>query len=102
MDFAWYLNGYVYHTKSDNAAHVPLGSLQRTGDNMMSLVMGLVSADELSDTSKHKEGRVVFFDFLGAFIMFWTLFYGDILNIATLVLSFYSMKLNMKEAINRG
>lgn len=102
LDFAWYLNGYVYHTKSDNAAHVPLGSLQRTGDNMMALVMGLVSADELTDTTKHKEGRVVFFDFLGAFLMFWTIFAGDIVHIVTLVLSIYSMMTNMKEAINRG
>lgn len=102
MDFAWYLNGYVYHTKSDNAAHVPLGSLQRTGDNMIALVTGLVSADELTDTAKHKEGRIVFFDFLGAFIMFWTIFAGDIVNVVTLALSFYSMMSNMKEAIHRG
>lgn len=69
---------------------------------MVALVMGLVSADELIDTEKHREGRVVFFDFLGAFIMFWTVFAGDIVNIVTLVLSIYSMISNMKEAINRG
>lgn len=102
LDFAWYLNGYVYHTKNDNAAHVPLGSLQRTGDNMVALVTGLVSADELTDTASHKEGKIVFFDFLGAFIMFWSLFAGDIVNIITLVLSVYSMLSNMKEAIYRG
>ncbi|KAE8739131.1 hypothetical protein FOCC_FOCC015360 [Frankliniella occidentalis] len=102
LDFAWYLNGYVYHTKNDNAAHVPLGSLQRTGDNMVALVSGLLSAEELSNTSKHKEGRIVFFDFLGAFIMFWSLHAGDFLNVITLALSMYSMMSNMKEAINRG
>jgi len=92
----------VYHTKNDNAAHVPLGSLQRTGDNMVALVTGLVSADELSNTAQHKEGRIVFFDVLGAFIMFWSIFVGDIVNIATLLLSAYSMSSNMKEAIHRG
>lgn len=102
LDFAWYLNGYVYHTKNDNAAHVPLGSLQRTGDNMVALVTGLVSADELTNTAQHKEGRIVFFDFLGAFILFWSIFAGDLVNIATLALSVYSMSSNMKEAISRG
>lgn len=41
VDFAWSSNGYVYHTKFDTVDQIPLGSLQRTGDNILALVKGL-------------------------------------------------------------
>ncbi|CAH2041909.1 unnamed protein product, partial [Iphiclides podalirius] len=40
VDLAWNSNGYVYHTHLDTADRVPLGALQRTGDNVLALVRG--------------------------------------------------------------
>lgn len=40
VDFAWSTNGYVYHTKYDTIDQVPLGTLQRTGDNILAFVRG--------------------------------------------------------------
>lgn len=40
VDFAWSTNGYVYHTKFDTVDQIPLGTLQRTGDNILALVRG--------------------------------------------------------------
>ncbi|KPJ00913.1 Endoplasmic reticulum metallopeptidase 1 [Papilio xuthus] len=40
MDLAWSSNGYVYHTRLDTAARVPLAALQRTGDNVLALLQG--------------------------------------------------------------
>ncbi|RVE52928.1 hypothetical protein evm_002405 [Chilo suppressalis] len=40
VDLAWSSDGYVYHTRLDDAARVPLPVLQRTGDNVLALATG--------------------------------------------------------------
>lgn len=49
MDFAYALNGYVYHTKYDNIDVIPPETLQHTGDNILATVKGLANAPELND-----------------------------------------------------
>ncbi|KAL1130292.1 hypothetical protein AAG570_013230 [Ranatra chinensis] len=92
LDFAWLTNGYVYHTKMDDAAHVPLGTLQRTGDNMLSLALNLVSAPY---PNHHPlTGNLVFFDVLGAFIVRSSEAVASVLSISILCFSLYTVFLN--------
>lgn len=96
LDFAWSKNGYVYHTKFDNVKQIPLGTLQRTGDNILALVLGLVSSEMMANTEKYATGNLVFFDFLGAFVIRWPEGIGFLINMSAVILSLYSLYKNMK------
>ena len=50
MDFAHSYNGYVYHTKFDKYDVIPRGTLQATGENILSLAKAFADAPELEDT----------------------------------------------------
>ena len=50
MDFAHVFNGYRYHTKYDHIDYLPPQVLQRTGDNVLSLVRRMANSDELTNT----------------------------------------------------
>lgn len=102
MDFAWSSNGYVYHTKLDNAAQIPLGTLQRTGDNILPLVIRLVGSSELANVSAFRSGNLVFFDFLGAFIVRWSELVAGVVNIAVIALSVFIIWQNMTRLLYRG
>jgi len=99
VDFAWSKNGYVYHTKFDNVDQIPLGALQRTGDNILALTKGIVFEDHLADPSmQDTRGNLVFFDFLGAFMIRWPQYIASTVNIASLIIAGYSIYLNMQNA----
>ncbi|XP_029051156.2 endoplasmic reticulum metallopeptidase 1-like [Osmia bicornis bicornis] len=99
LDFAWATNGYVYHTKFDNIQQIPLGSLQRTGDNILALLQGVVLEDYLSEASfQENVGNLVFFDFLGAFVIRWPQHVASTINVAAIIAGIYSIYLNTKSA----
>lgn len=50
MDFAHVMYGYRYHTKYDHIDYIPTEVLQRTGDNILSLVKTIANSDELANT----------------------------------------------------
>lgn len=87
----------MYHTKYDTTDQIPLGSLQRTGDNILALAKGMAEGHQLSNVESHRAGNLVFFDFLGAFVVRWPMIVGDIINILTVIISFYTIYENMKE-----
>ncbi|XP_027845862.2 endoplasmic reticulum metallopeptidase 1-like [Aphis gossypii] len=87
LDFAWSANGYVYHTKLDTVDKIPLGTFQRTGDNMLPLILKLVNSVQISDVEKYSTGNLVFFDFLGIFIVHWSEVLSDIINISVIIIS---------------
>ncbi|KRT84651.1 hypothetical protein AMK59_725, partial [Oryctes borbonicus] len=76
---------------------VPLGSLQRTGDNILSLARGMAQGHQLSDIESHKAGNLVFFDFLGAFVVRWPMAVSDVINTLSVIFSIYTVIQNSKE-----
>ncbi|XP_076761618.1 endoplasmic reticulum metallopeptidase 1 [Xylocopa sonorina] len=99
LDFAWATNGYVYHTKFDNIHQIPLGSLQRTGDNILALIQGIVSDNYLSEVPAHDHtGNPVFFDFLGIFVIRWPQYVASTINIISIIAGVYSIYLNAQNA----
>ncbi|XP_039276206.1 endoplasmic reticulum metallopeptidase 1 [Nilaparvata lugens] len=102
LDFAWVTNGYVYHTRLDNAAQIPLGTLQRTGDNILSLTLKLASADQLVPSSSQSAaaGKIIFFDVIGAFIVYWSELVGNLLNVAVLAFSIYTLNFNINKSVS--
>lgn len=102
VDFAWSTNGYVYHTKFDTVDQIPLGSLQRTGDNILALVRGIASGHQLSDIEQYRAGNLVFFDMLGAFVIRWPESVAGIINISAIIFSLYAVSRNVKWAKKNG
>lgn len=54
VDMGQAINGFIYHTKYDRIDVIPRGSIQNTGDNLLSLVRNLANATELHDTEVSK------------------------------------------------
>lgn len=98
LDFAWSANGYVYHTRFDTIDQIPLGTLQRTGDNILALARGMAQGHQLANIESHRAGNLVFFDFLGAFVVRWPMPVADVVNLFAVILSFYSIFINMNKA----
>ncbi|XP_052866764.1 endoplasmic reticulum metallopeptidase 1-like [Anopheles cruzii] len=69
LDFAHIFNGYRYHTRYDSVQYLAPAVLQRTGDNMLSLVRLLANGDYLAQSTERSTGKMVFFDFLGLFFV---------------------------------
>lgn len=89
----------MYHTKFDTVDQIPLGTLQRTGDNILALTQGIIFEDYLSDASIHGTSEnLVFFDFLGAFVVRWPQYIASTINITSIIIAGYSIHLNMQSA----
>jgi hypothetical protein len=102
LDFAWSQNGYVYHTKFDNVRQIPLGTLQRTGENILALTLGIANSDKMANTKKYASGNLVFFDFLGAFVVRWSEDIGLFINTFAVAVSVYCLFKTMKASITKG
>ncbi|KAJ3638374.1 hypothetical protein MTP99_001746 [Tenebrio molitor] len=83
---AFFKQGYRYHTKYDDFEHIPLGSFQHVGDNALSLVRSLANAPEVSNP-KDNPGKIIFYDFLGLFMISYTQTLGHVVNYVVVVLS---------------
>ncbi|GBP67671.1 Endoplasmic reticulum metallopeptidase 1 [Eumeta japonica] len=73
VDIAWSSNGYVYHTRLDDATRVPPASLQRAGENVLALAMAIVQSGRLSGGGDWEREAVapqpLFFDLLGGLVI---------------------------------
>lgn len=101
LDFAWSQNGYVYHTRLDDIHQIPLGTLQRTGDNILPLILQIVNSEYLSNVDAYSKGNLVFFDFIGAFIITGKEIVAIFINITIALLSIYSVWYNMRHSVGK-
>ncbi|XP_047123098.1 endoplasmic reticulum metallopeptidase 1 isoform X1 [Hydra vulgaris] len=69
IDLAYVSNGYIYHTRYDNADAIPIGSIQRSGDNILELIKSMANSDYLKDPAGYKHGNSIFYDVLGIFMV---------------------------------
>ncbi|XP_037955885.1 endoplasmic reticulum metallopeptidase 1 [Teleopsis dalmanni] len=81
LDMAYTFNGFVYHTEHDRVNTFPKGSLQNTGDNVLVLAKAIANAPEMENTLEHEDGHVIFYDFLGWFMVFYNKTVGIVINI---------------------
>ncbi|XP_032586206.1 endoplasmic reticulum metallopeptidase 1 [Drosophila mojavensis] len=94
LDLGQAINGFIYHTKYDRIDVIPRGSIQNTGDNVLSLVRALANAPELLNIQAHEGGNSVYYDILGLTFITYSEEMGQILNYGaagiTLILVFIS------------
>lgn len=95
IDCAQNYNGYVYHTKYDSFNLINYGSLQHTGDNVISVMEELDDTKEIRDTdvSEHvqKGGSFVFYDVMGLAFVFYSATDGIIINSVVIIASIVVM-----------
>lgn len=94
IDFAHSKNGYVYHTKYDRLDQIMSGVFQHTGDNLLALVRHIIASDEIKQPNLYKEGREVYFDLGGLILIHYSETLGIIINLAAVMLSFYTVLQN--------
>uniref|UniRef100_A0A0K8UYI2 FXNA-like protease n=2 Tax=Bactrocera latifrons TaxID=174628 RepID=A0A0K8UYI2_BACLA len=87
LDMAYTYNGYVYHTEFDRFNVLPKGSLQNTGDNILHLARSIANAPEMENPTDNEAGHVIFYDFLGWFILYYTLNTSIIVNSVVCVIA---------------
>ena len=69
IDFAYFENAYVYHTKFDTADRIPDGSIMQGGDNILRLTKDFVSRRMYGNATKQNYIEFVYFDVLGLFMI---------------------------------
>lgn len=94
---AFIKHGYRYHTKHDDFAHLPAGSIQHVGDNTLSLIRDLAEASELDDPDKQSIGVVTFYDVFGLFMISYNDTLAIILNILGVVLSVVALVKSLRD-----
>uniref|UniRef100_A0A1B6JDY7 FXNA-like protease n=1 Tax=Homalodisca liturata TaxID=320908 RepID=A0A1B6JDY7_9HEMI len=94
LDFAHCKNGYVYHTKYDSQDMILLSVYQHTGDNLLALVRHIVASEQIKRPTEYKGGRQVYFDVGGLFMVQYSEVEGIVLNLLTVLLSFYTVVKN--------
>ncbi|XP_073691638.1 endoplasmic reticulum metallopeptidase 1-like isoform X2 [Garra rufa] len=80
IDLAFIDNGYLYHTKYDTPDRIHNDSIQRAGDNILSVLKHLTMSDELANSTEYRDGNMVFFDVLGLTMVIYTVHVGTIIN----------------------
>ncbi|KAL1279125.1 hypothetical protein QQF64_025798 [Cirrhinus molitorella] len=80
IDLAFIDNGYLYHTKYDTPDRIHNDSILRAGDNILSVLKHLAMSEELADSSKYRNGNMVFFDILGLTMVAYSAHAGTIIN----------------------
>lgn len=91
----------MYHTRFDTIDQIPLGTLQRTGDNILALTLGMARGHQLANIDSHRSGNLVFFDFLGAFVVRWSLAMSNLINTFAVIFSLYTIYRNAKDICSK-
>lgn len=108
LDFAFVANGYVYHTKYDNLDYIPDGSIQHAGDNLLGLILQILEARELNDGNalgpqgQLNTDRRVYYDFLGLFMVNYSVSMSSLMLKLIVIVSVVSMALRMKFSATGG
>jgi len=102
LDIAYMKNGYVYHTAYDTEDRIPAGSVQRAGDNLLAVVREVASSDVLGHTDIQSKGGVIFFDFLGLFLIHYPEWLGILVNIAVVTAAFAVTISKVRHSYNYG
>uniref|UniRef100_A0A1I8NNC2 FXNA-like protease n=1 Tax=Stomoxys calcitrans TaxID=35570 RepID=A0A1I8NNC2_STOCA len=95
FDMAYIFNGYVYHTEYDRVNIISKRSLQNTGDNVVVLAKGVANAPEMDNPEDHAEGHVIFYDFLGWFMVFYTQTIGIVINVVVCVIALLAIAVSL-------
>ena len=98
LDIAFIKNGYVYHTSADTSDRIPDGSIQRSGDNVLSVILKLTTtSDSELGIYGDKESPSVFFDVFGIMVISYPSWAGTIINLIVICLALLAIYTDVVE-----
>lgn len=89
MDFAFFKNGYVYHTKYDNMDMIEPGVYQSSGENLLGLIRSLSNSRDLPNASLENTAKTVYYDVLGYFFVAYSEEFSQYLNLPFVALAYF-------------
>ncbi|KAF8773225.1 Endoplasmic reticulum metallopeptidase 1 like protein [Argiope bruennichi] len=98
LDFAYVKNGYVYHTKYDVPEAITEGAIQQAGLNLLNLINNAMISSDMKNVEKQKKLHLVFFDFMGIFMVVYRISVATAINALVVVISFVDMFLKCKKS----
>lgn len=85
LDFAFYQNGYHYHTRMDEPSHLAKGSILHLGDNMQALLTSYSSnrgnVMEKSEPKPSNKNFYIYYDVLGYFVVRYSQVSSDAIHV---------------------
>lgn len=93
LDFAYMDFTAVYHTKNDKLELLQPGSLQHLGDNMLALLLEVVTSPHLQNLKANKiekgseQFQVVYFDVLGKYMIVYSQKFANTLYVSVILQS---------------
>ncbi|XP_015914135.1 endoplasmic reticulum metallopeptidase 1 isoform X2 [Parasteatoda tepidariorum] len=91
LDFAYVKNGYVYHTQFDVPEAITVGAIQQAGLNLLNLIHNALNSPDMTSVEKQSKLQLVFFDFMGIFMVVYRISVATAINFLILILSFVDM-----------
>jgi Zn-dependent M28 family amino/carboxypeptidase len=85
LDISIVKNGWVYHTKFDKIQEIPPGCIQHVGSNALALAESFGNLDY--SEIKLSDGKMVFFDCFGLFMIVYSEIGGMIINVLVTLLT---------------
>ena len=87
LDIAFVADGYVYHTEYDTSHRIPLGSIQRAGDNVLAVVSRLARFKHLATVHNMTDtaSSAVYFDLLGVRMVSYPAWVGVVITIVMIL-----------------
>ncbi|KAG4071651.1 hypothetical protein HA402_011805 [Bradysia odoriphaga] len=95
MDFAVYKDGYVYHTRNDISDMIPIGTFQNGGDNILALTRAVANSPELSISDTLPGEKLVFYDFLGWFMISYNTTIAIVINVIVALVALVAVALSL-------
>ena len=92
----------MYHTSQDLPDAITPGSIQRAGENLLEMVKQLSRSPLVADPSQDRHGAMVFYDFLGLFMVIYPQRIGSILNTLVAVITFVCIGLKFLKRPTNG
>lgn len=85
LDIAFVRDGFVYHTEFDTSDRVPLGSIQRAGDNVMAVALRLARKKNLGLNLSNSSA--VFYDLFGMRMISYPAWAGVVMNLSMIIIT---------------
>ena len=98
LDIAFIKNGYVYHTEADTPLRIQDGSIQRSGDNVISVILKLAVSSALElGIHGDNESPPVFFDIFGLVVISYPRWISELLKLAVVLFAAFAMYTDVSE-----
>ncbi|KAG8179333.1 hypothetical protein JTE90_011597 [Oedothorax gibbosus] len=88
LDFSYIKNGYVYHSRYDIPKAITNGSIQQAGSNLLYLLHNALKSPDMTKVADQPNLPLIFFDFLGLFMVVYRISVARILNAFVILVSF--------------